>query len=293
MTSPFAARFFSFRTPLRFLRGSYTRLTLTVIAIACGVALVCAIDLADRAVMRAFVEVMGTAAGRVALQVRAGAGAPFPEEVAATVAGVPGVELATPVVSGTAVTADGTEELLTVLGLDVADEAAMRAYGAHTRASRGREPAQDGLELDDPFYLVSQPDSLMLTRAFEYLVVAPSRLTPVGRRGFTVRGLLEPQGIARVFGINLAIMDVYAAEMSFTHPEFINWVDVVVESGKDVAAVADAIGDALPAGLQVQAPGQRKVDMQKILRALEVMLQAVGLLGRQLIQQVGSATSKK
>jgi len=130
MTSPFAARFFSLRTPLRFLRGSYTRLTLTVIAIACGVALVCAIDLADRAVMRAFVEVMGTAAGRVALQVRAGEGAPFPEEVAATVAGVPGVELATPVVSGTAVTADGTEELLTVLGLDVADEAAMRAYGA-------------------------------------------------------------------------------------------------------------------------------------------------------------------
>ena len=284
MTSPFAARFFSFRTPLRFLRGSYTRLTLTVIAIACGVALVCAIDLADRAVMRAFVEVMGTAAGRVALQVRAGAGAPFPEEVAATVAGVPGVELATPVVSGTAVTADGTEELLTVLGLDVADEAAMRAYGAHTRASRGREPAQDGLELDDPFYLVSQPDSLMLTRAFAArrgLTVGDriDLVTPVGRRGFTVRGLLEPQGIARVFGINLAIMDVYAAEMSFTHPEFINWVDVVVESGKDVAAVADAIGDALPAGLQVQAPGQRKVDMQKLVRSLEVMLEAVGLLG--------------
>ena len=57
--------------PLRFLRGSYTRLVLTVIAIACGVALVCAIDLADRAVMRAFVEVMDTATGRVALQVRA------------------------------------------------------------------------------------------------------------------------------------------------------------------------------------------------------------------------------
>src|SRR5438093_886219 len=175
MTSPFAARFFSFRTPLRFLRGSYTRLTLTVIAIACGVALVCAIDLADRAVMRAFVEVMGTAAGRVALQVRAGAGAPFPEEVAATVAGVPGRERA-----------------------------------------RGR---------------------------------------------------------------TLAILGGDGSDVSFTHPGFINWVDVVVEGGKDVAAVADAIGDALPAGLQVQAPGQRKVDMQKLVRSLEVMLEAVGLLG--------------
>src|SRR2546427_3659418 len=122
MTSPFAARFFSFRTPLRFLRGSYTRLTLTVIAIACGVALVCAIDLADRAVMRAFVEVMGTAAGRGALPVRAGEGAPFPEEGAATVAGGPGVELATPVGSGTAGPARGTQGAVTRLRPEFSDE---------------------------------------------------------------------------------------------------------------------------------------------------------------------------
>src|SRR5262249_7852140 len=114
------ARFVSFRMPLRFLRGSDTRLVLTVIAIACGVALVCAIDLADRAVMRAFVEVMDTAAGRVALQVRAGEGAAFPEGVVATVTGVPGVELAIPVVSGTAVAAGRGEAMLAVPRLDVA-----------------------------------------------------------------------------------------------------------------------------------------------------------------------------
>src|SRR2546427_13076059 len=96
MTSPFAARFFSFRTPLRFLRGSYTRLTMTVIAIACGVALVCAIDLADRAVMRAFVEVMGTAAGRVALHGRGGGGAALPGGGAAPGAGGPGARWGTP-----------------------------------------------------------------------------------------------------------------------------------------------------------------------------------------------------
>jgi len=270
--------------PLRFLRGSCTRLVLTVIAIACGVALVCAIDLADRAVMRAFVEVMDTATGRVALQVRAGEGAPFPEEVVATVAGVPGVELAIPAVSGTAVTADGDEELLTVFGMDVADDEAMRAYGVHTRASRGEVPAEAGLELDDPFYLISQVDSLMLTRSFAArrgLAVGDriDLVTPVGRRRFTVRGLVEPHGMARVYGSNFAIMDVYVAELSFTRSEFINRVDVVVGGGRDVVAVADAIAAALPAGLQVQAPGQRKVDMQKVLRSLEVMLQAVGLLG--------------
>jgi len=57
------------RMPVRFLRGSYTRLALSVFALALGVALVCAIDLVNRAVRRAFVEVVDTMAGRAALQV--------------------------------------------------------------------------------------------------------------------------------------------------------------------------------------------------------------------------------
>src|SRR5438093_6531558 len=123
----------SVRMPLRFVRGGHARLALTVIAIACGVALVCAIDLADRAVLRAFVEVVDDAAGRVALQVRAGEGASFPEDVVVTVAGVPGVELAAPVVSGTAFPADGDGEPLAVLGLDVMDQDVLRAYGVERR----------------------------------------------------------------------------------------------------------------------------------------------------------------
>src|SRR5262249_10775430 len=149
--------------------------------------------------------------------------------------------------------------------------------------NRGSEPAEAGLELDDPFYLISQADSLMLTHAFAArrgLAVGDriELLTPVGRRRFTVRGLVEPHGMARVYGTTFAVLDVSAAGRAFTRSEFINRVDVVVGGG-DVAAVADAIAAALPAGLHVEAPGQRKVDMQKVLRSLEVMLQAVGLLG--------------
>src|ERR1043166_6974685 len=105
-----------FRMAWRFLRGSYTRLALTVIALALGVALVCAIDLVNRAVLRAFTEVIDTMAGRAALQVSAGEGGLFPEETAAKVAAVPGVELAVPVVSATAFTADESGGLLTAPG---------------------------------------------------------------------------------------------------------------------------------------------------------------------------------
>ena len=89
---------YSFLMPRRFLRGSYLSLSLTVVALACGVAMVCAIDLANAAVLRAFVEVVDAMSGRAALLVRAGEGGLFPEEVADAVGRVPGVELADPLV---------------------------------------------------------------------------------------------------------------------------------------------------------------------------------------------------
>src|ERR1043166_117556 len=101
-----------FRMAWRFMRGSYTRLVLTVVALALGVALVGAIDLVNRAVSQAFVEVIDTMAGRAALQVTAGQGGLFGEEVAGNVGQVAGVELAVPVVSATAFTADGSGEAL-------------------------------------------------------------------------------------------------------------------------------------------------------------------------------------
>ena len=59
----------SFRMPWRFLRGSLGRWSLTVIALACGVGLVCAIELVSGAVFEAFAEIVDTMAGRSALQV--------------------------------------------------------------------------------------------------------------------------------------------------------------------------------------------------------------------------------
>src|SRR5438309_249050 len=58
---------YSFLMPRRFLRGSYLSLSLTVVALACGVAMVCAIDLANAAVLRAFVEVVDAMSGRATL----------------------------------------------------------------------------------------------------------------------------------------------------------------------------------------------------------------------------------
>src|SRR5207247_1395645 len=264
----------SLRLPFRLLRGHIGRLSLTLIALAWGVALVCAIDVVNRAVLSAFVEVVDTMAGRAALEIGAGEGALFPEDVATRAAAVAGVELAVPVVTAAAFATDGSGELMSVHGVDVTNDAAIRVY--HVRD-------EGGLPIDDPLVFLSQPDSILLPRSF----AGPRGLevgtkleleTPTGRRRFTVRGLIEPEGIGRVHGGNLVVMDLLAAERAFTRPGLINRVDVVVARDSEVTVVRNALASVLPEGLQVTAPAQRKVDLHRVMRSVQVMLQGVSLL---------------
>jgi len=267
-------RFPSLRLPFRLLRGHTGRLVLTLIALAWGVALVCAIDVVNRAVLSSFVEVIDTMAGRAALEIAAGEGALFPEDVATRAAAVAGVELAVPVVSAAAFTTDGSGELMTVHGVDITNDAAVRVYDVRD---------EGGIQIDDPLVFLSQPDSILLPRTF----AAPRGLevgtrleleTPTGRRQFTVRGLIEPEGIGRVHGGNLVVMDLFAAEKAFTRPGRINRVDIVVARDWELGVVRDALASVLPEGLQVTAPAQRKVDLHRIMRSVQVMLQGVSLL---------------
>ncbi len=67
-------------------------------------------------------------------------------------------------------------------------------------------------------------------------------VTPTGQRTFTVRGLLEPRGVAQVYGGNLLIMDLPAAEAAFTRPGFVNRIDVVAH--RDLTLTRSATGCA-------------------------------------------------
>src|SRR5213596_2730233 len=257
------------RMARRFTRGSAARLALTVLAVAWGVALVAGVWLANRAVLRAFVEVIDTMAGRAALEVVAGEGGLFPEGVAATVGTVPGVEAAVPSVKGAAY-ADGGE-LLTVYGVDLTGDAPERVYGAR-------------LELDDPLVFLARADSIALARPFAaaHGLALGDRIelaTPVGRRALTLRGLLDAEGVARAYGGNVAVMDLFAAEELFTRRGFITGVDVVVAPDADVREVAEVIVALLPAGLRVEAPAQRQADLRRVTDSLRVALQALGLFG--------------
>lgn len=263
----------AFRLPLAFLRSNYGRLGLTIGALAAGVALVCAIELVNRSVLLAFEAVIDTMAGRASLQVSAGNAGFFPEEVAEHVGAVEGVELAVQAVGATAFLADGSGELLTIHGVDITNDAAVRVYEASD---------ERGARLKDPLTFLNQPDSVMLTNAFAkrrgLKVNDGIELeTPVGRQRFVIRGLLDPQGVARVHGGNLAVMDLFAAEQTFTHPGLINRLDVVVRRDADVSDVQSKIAAILPAGLTVDRPAQRKADLHRVMQSMQVILRVVAL----------------
>src|SRR5436309_5759603 len=257
------------RMARRFTRGGAARLALTVLAVAWGVALVAAVHLANRAVLRAFVEVVDTMAGRAALEVVAGEGGLFPEDVAAAVATVPGVEVSAASVKGAAFADGGTRAR--VSGVDRPGDVPEGVCGAR-------------LELDDPLVFLARPASIALARPFAATrgLEPGDRLelaTPAGRRAFTVRGLLDTEGVARAYGGNVAVMDLYAAEELFTRRGLVTGVDVVVAPEADLRRVADAIARRVPVGLRVQAPAQRQTDLRRVTESLRTALEALGLFG--------------
>jgi len=256
------------------VRAHRGRMALSVLAVALGVALVVAIRLMNAAVLASFLDTVDAVAGRAALTVSAGEGLTFDETVVGRVAAVPGVALAVPLVRGVAFPDDGSGELLTVHGVDLTHEAAVRVY------HRADDPTA---VIDDLLVFLAQPDSIVLGRAFATRrgLAVGSRLalvTPRGVRTFTVRGLLDAQGVARTLGGRLVVMDLFAAQQAFTAPGQVNQVDVVVEDGAAVDGVRAAIAAAVPAGLKVEEPTVRKAVIRKTVGGFQAMLTAFSLL---------------
>ena len=174
-------------------------------------------------------------------------------------------------VQATAVVGDGPErETLVIHATDLTSDAATDVY------------EMQAVALEDPLVLLAHPDSIVLTRPFaaRHAIAMGDHIdlaVPGGRRTFTVRGLVEPAGLLRAFGGNVAVMDLFSAQPVFTRPGLVTGVDVVVEPTADLAAVTDAIAAVLPPGLRVVTPAQRQADLQRVMRALPVALDAMGL----------------
>jgi putative ABC transport system permease protein len=261
------------RVSLRDYAAAPGRLTLMVGGIAVGVSLIAALGIINASVLSNFRTSLERAAGKAALQVALGTGEiGFDEATLATVSADPDVEHAFGVSRGTLVATDVSGEVLQLFGIDLTSEA-IDSYDVHAV----------GEEEIDQLEMLNDPSSVLLAEDYarRHRVAVGDHVrfaTPTGIQAMHVRGLLRPEGMATVFGGNLAVMDLPAAQRLLGKDGRVDQIDVLLRSDRAANAVRDRLSAALPSSLTVERPAFRGERFERAISAFQAMLNGLSLL---------------
>ncbi len=258
---------------LRQLRTSGARTGLVIGGTATGVALMVAIAVVNHTVLAGFRRTLELIAGPAQLEITLGSGeVAFGDSVVDVARADPGVEAALGLVRGTMALADRQAEPLQLFGVDLTQEHTLERY--RIGLARGSSERIEWL---------ADPRSVAITAAFaaRHGLAVGDRVRLTTRRGLlvaTVRGLLEPQGLARAFGGALVVMDLPAAQMILGKDHQVDQVDLLLRPGADVDAVRARIQASIPSTLAVAPPVQRAALYEGVLASFQAMLTGLGLL---------------
>lgn len=255
-----------------YVRKHSLRSLLTVAGIVLGVAVFVGMHTANESVLEGFRRTVDRIAGAAQLQVSAGETG-FDEDVLERVQATPGVRVAVPVIEATADTGLTGQGNLLVLGVDMTGDRSLRDYDF--------EGTDDDV-IDDPLVFLAQPDSIVVTRQFAerngLKINSPLVMrTMLGERRFTVRGIMRSGGLASAFGGNLAVMDIYAAEMIFGRGRKFDRIDLAVQEGVLTEEVARRLRSALGPGFQVEPPSARGQHFEAVSRAFSMVINMTSL----------------
>jgi putative ABC transport system permease protein len=244
---------------LKHVRHQKVRTVMAVFGIALGVASMTSIDVVNSSVVRSMEDSINRITGRAVLQIT-GAESGFPESMLERVQKVAGVEYAVPVIETNASLATGSERSFVVLGVDVLQDSNIRDYSVTDESS----------DIPDPLLFLAKPDSILLTRemAMREGIAIDQKIqvqTVQGLRTFTVRGLLEPDGPAKALGGDIAIMDIYAAQLAFCKEARIDRIDVSMIRGETLDSMKGRIQAALPAGYNIDTPAGRSRQIENLM----------------------------
>src|SRR5881296_557715 len=253
-------------------RAAPGRLALMLGGIASGVALIAALGIINESVVANFRTMLERAAGKAALQVTLGTGEiGFDESLVQIVGADPGVAQAFGFIRGTLVAADESGEVLQLFGIDLGTEA-VDSYDVRVVEREG-----------DEIEMLNDPRSVLLTEEYagRHHIAVGGRVkfaTTSGIRELHVRGLLRPEGIATVFGGNLAVMDLPAAQRLVGKDRRVDQIDILVRPDSDVAALAERLANKLPPSLSVTRPALRGERFERVIGAFQAMLDGLSLL---------------
>ncbi len=243
------------------------RIVIAVVAIAVGVALGFAVHLINGSALTAFDQAVNTVNGAADLKIEAASGPGFDEALYTRIAGVEGVDDASPVVVLNAVAARG--EPFTLLGLDIIRAAVVTPslIGAPARG-----PGSNGDEL-------FASDALFLSQAA--LITGKLRvgdsvlINANGRaRQMVVRGLLP--GIPD--GRRVGMIDIAAAQWHFGRLGKIDRIDLKLTPDAQVSDVRARLMPLIPTGVVVSDENNNAQQSDSLSRAYRVNLTMLALV---------------
>jgi putative ABC transport system permease protein len=153
-----------------------------------------------------------------------------------------------PAVSGPAVLADGSGEVLQVLGVDWGGDAAVRDFrlvGADSPSRRARIPRLGRVGARDRALRGAAP----ALRGDRLPIVAGGV-----RHEPRIGGLLELSGVARASGGDLILTDLFTAQELLGRRGTVDRVDIVLDRGVSKDAARREIAARLPPGLALEPP---------------------------------------
>lgn len=255
---------------LRYLRAARSRVILTVLGIVIGVAVVFAVKIVNVSVLDAFRNSFADVAGNAKLNVGAGVG--VDEDVLERVRAVPGVDGAIPVIE-TSLRDVRAQAQLAVLAMDTLSDPSARGYDV---------TAQDA-KVDDVMSFLNDPYGVLVTPVYAKrtgVKVGDKLLldTPQGRKQFSIHGMLEPRGLATVYGGDLLLMDVYAAQIAFERGHRFDRIDIVPADGVDLTALAKAVERALDHKVPISHPERRAAEAERLVAGFRLALSLASLI---------------
>jgi putative ABC transport system permease protein len=240
------------------------RVVMTTLGIALGVAVFFAIRTANAALLDSLTLTVERLAGKSTLEISAGETG-FPESTLDTVRATPGVKLAEPVIEVIANTAFQDEGSLLILGVDTTGDQQLREY----------EFDRQQTQIVDPLTYLAQPNSILVSRIFadrHGLKIGDHfpTFTAHGKMDFAVEGIFKPTGLGEVFGGNIAVMDVYAAQVVFGRGRNFDRIDLTNAPDVTVSDLQKRLQARLPAGIEVDRPETKGQSLENAVTAMRI-----------------------
>jgi putative ABC transport system permease protein len=256
----------------RHVRRHRLRTLLTFLGITLGVAVIIAIAVVNRSLSSSFQSTIDQIAGKAVLQVSNGESG-ITESLFPVIRDTRGIQDAAPAVEGFLPVRGAERERLYVYGVDLLTDFTIRDH-----QFVGSKSA-----FDQALDFIAQPDSIAVTESFSRRLNLPlgSKIvltTSRGKQDYTVRALLREQGMARVFGGNLALMDLPVAQQALGKEGKLDIVDLTVEEGENTDAVRQRLLQRLQGAAEAERPQKRGEQIELLLTSFRVGLFFVSLI---------------